>query len=57
MVSPLHPTSHVRLHLVHVAIRSCCVQVEVIMPATWSVKQSHDVALQLQHKVSRTHLA
>ena len=29
-------------------------QVEVIMPATWSVKESHDVALQLQHKVGRT---
>ena len=27
------------------------VQVEVIMPATWNVKQSHDVALSLQHKV------
>ena len=26
-------------------------QVEVIMPATWSVKESHDVALTLQHKV------
>ncbi|CAK0784774.1 hypothetical protein CVIRNUC_007978 [Coccomyxa viridis] len=27
------------------------VEVEVIMPATWSVKESHDVALTLQHKV------
>ena len=26
-------------------------QVEVIMPATWNVKESHDVALTLQHKV------
>lgn len=34
----------------------CCVQVEVIMPATWNVKESHDVALQLQHKVSHTPL-
>lgn len=30
-------------------------QVEVIMPATWSVKESHDVALRLQHKVCLLH--
>ena len=34
-----------------------CLQVEVIMPATWNVKESHDVALQLQHKVCHKHLA